>query len=68
MSNIDKNLCIIGGILFVTGLVALQQGSFDAAIFLMGIGLVFMAVGLGRDYVEDLYESFKSVFEGIFNR
>jgi len=54
--------------LFVIGLVALEQGSFDAAIFLMGIGLVFMAVGLGRDYVEDLYEFFKSIFEGIFSK
>jgi len=66
--TIDKNLCLVGGILFVLGLVALTQGSFDGAIFLMGVGLVFMAVGLGRDYVEDLYEYFKSIFEDILSK
>ena len=58
----DRDLFITGGILFVIGLVA---GNLQATVFMMGLGLVFMAGGLGKDICEDLYDFFKSIFEDL---
>jgi len=35
---------------------------------MMGIGLVFMAAGLGKDACEELLEDFKSIFDGLISR
>jgi len=63
----DRDTFLAGVFLFVIGLVALYQRSFEATILMMGLGLGFMAVALGKDFCEDLYESFKSIFEDILD-
>lgn len=61
----EQGLCITGGFLIVIGLVALYQKSVDGAILLMGLGLVLVAVGLGKKYVAELFETFKDIFVGM---
>ncbi len=58
----NKDYFIMGGILFVIGLIS---GNLQATVLMMGLGLVFMAAGLGKDACEDLYNSFKSIFESL---
>ena len=61
----DKNLCITGVIFFAIGMLAFLQGNLQTAFFMMVMGLGFMAVGLGKDAFEELYETFKSMFEAL---
>jgi hypothetical protein len=66
--KVNKESFTLGGILFVIGLIS---GNLQAAVLTMGMGLVFMAVGLGKDACEELYEFFRSIFETLlepFNR
>ena len=58
----NKDYFIMGGILFVIGLIS---GNLQATVLMMGLGLVFMAAGLGKDACEHLYDSFKSIFESL---
>jgi ABC-type uncharacterized transport system permease subunit len=59
---VNKDLFIIGGILFVIGLVT---GDWQAKIFMTGIGLVFMAAGLGTEACEELFDDFRSIFDNL---
>lgn len=63
----DKEKFALGGILFVLGLVTLTEGSFQATLFLTGLGVVFMAVGLGKEACQDVFEIFKSFFEELLD-
>ena len=63
----DKGMFLIGGILCVLGLVSLCAMELEATVLLNGLGLVFMAIGLGVDACQELFESFLSFFEDIIN-
>jgi len=54
----------LGGILFVIGLIA---GNFQATLFLCGLGVVFMAMGLGTDACTEVFESFFKFFEDLMD-
>ena len=66
--DMNRELCLTGGLLFVLGLVALTQMSAESAVLLAGLGLVFLAVGLGEEAVKELFESFLSIFEEIIDK
>lgn len=63
----DKETFALGGILFVIGLVAFTELKIQETVFLMGLGLVFMAVGLGVKACEELFESFLSFFNDLLD-
>jgi hypothetical protein len=62
--KMDISLFLTGVILFAVGLVA---NDVQATIFMMAIGLGCMAAGLGREVCEDLYDTFKSIFEDLIS-
>lgn len=63
-----SGLWLLGLVLCVFGTIALFQGNVVAFLFLDGLGLSFVAVGLGKEAVEDLFDMFKDIFESVFNR
>ena len=63
---VNKETFMTGGILFVIGLVALMQESYDASLFMTGIGIVFMATGLGIRACKELFDYFLSIFKVLF--
>jgi len=64
---LDKEKFALGGILFVLGLVAFAEWKFQATLFLTGLGVVFMAVGLGKEACQYVFESFLSFFEDLLD-
>ena len=62
----DKETCLVGVACFAIGLVAFIEGNFGASVFMMVLGLGFIAVGLGKEYVKELFETFKAIFEGMW--
>jgi hypothetical protein len=64
--NVDD---FIGGVaLFAFGLVALLEKNFEGAIFLMALGLGFMAAGLGRRESTSLFKFFFGIFSKTLGR
>lgn len=63
----EKETCLAGVACFAIGLVVFMQANFEESVFMMVLGLGFIAVGLGKEYVEELFETFKSIFEEIWN-
>ena len=63
-----SGLALLGFFLCAIGAVALLQADIQGAVFLLGIGLGCVAVSLGKDAVEDLFNTFKEIFESIFSR
>lgn len=65
MSKKERENFIAGGSLFVIGLIALYQGHFDATLFLMGLGVVFMAAALGVETCKKVFDFF-SIFKNLW--
>jgi hypothetical protein len=62
----NESSFILGAILCVLGTVALFEGNAIWTIFLMGLGLSFMALALGKDAMEKLFDLFADIFRSIF--
>jgi hypothetical protein len=63
----NKDEFTLGGILFVLGLVAFTEFKIQETVFLMGLGVVFMADGLGKEARQDVFKSFLSFFNDLLD-
>jgi hypothetical protein len=62
--NEKETMSFVGLLLCVFGTVALIQLNIEGAVFLLGVGLAFVAVA--RGFVKELFDVFIDIFKSIF--
>ena len=62
-----EGICLLGLILCVIGTIALFEVGVSAFIFMDGLGLAFIAVGLGPKAIWELFDMFKDIFESVID-
>jgi len=65
---LNADTFLSGVTLFAIGLVALIDKNFEGAIFLMALGLGFVAAGLGKRESTSLFKLFVGIFRITWER
>lgn len=57
---------LIGAILCSIGTLALVSANIQVTVISMGLGLSLIALALGKDAMEKLFDMFSDIFRSIF--
>jgi hypothetical protein len=60
----QQDIFILGGILCVIGVIALFEGQFLGALFLIGLGLVIMG-STSKEFRKKIFDLFYSIYKAL---